>query len=58
MLSQVEVSRIRAEIEMLGRARDACYDTGIREQIDCWIQGLKTELKRRESVLHAKAAGA
>ena len=51
MLSREELAVIRAEIERLEKARDACNDSGIRKQIDFWIgeqrQMLLFESKKR-----------
>jgi hypothetical protein len=44
ILSREEVTKIRAEIERLEKARAECTDGGIRKQIDTWIEEQKRKL--------------
>jgi hypothetical protein len=44
MLSLGEIAQIRAEIERLERLRKECTDTGIRNQIEAWIEAEKRKL--------------
>jgi hypothetical protein len=44
--SSDEVAKLKAEIEMLEKARESCTDSGIREQIDIWLEAHKKTLKQ------------
>ena len=44
MLSLGEIAQIRAEIERLERLRKECTDSGIRNQIEAWIEAEKRKL--------------
>jgi len=44
MLSREDVAIIRAEIERLEKAREACTDSGLRKRIDAWIEEQKKKL--------------
>jgi hypothetical protein len=44
MLSPEEIAIIKAEIARLEKARKECRDSGIRKQIDIWIEELKKRL--------------
>ncbi|MGA8430378.1 MAG: hypothetical protein WB729_11200 [Candidatus Sulfotelmatobacter sp.] len=38
------MARIKADIAKLDRSRDSCTDSGIREQIELWIEQQKKKL--------------
>jgi len=44
MLSLEEIAQIKAEIERLERLRKECTDSGIRNQIEAWIEAEKRKL--------------
>jgi len=48
MLSAAERAIIKAEIEMLQKARQECNDGGIRKKIDAWIEEQKQKLAAGE----------
>jgi hypothetical protein len=46
MLPPKEIARIKADIKKLEKARDECADSGIRKQIEAWIEDhLKWKLR-------------
>jgi hypothetical protein len=46
MISSAKVARIKAEIRMLEQARRSCNDSGIRDQIDVFLEAHNSELKQ------------
>jgi hypothetical protein len=44
MLSRADIARIKADIENLEKSRDSCADSGIRKQIELWIEQQKKNL--------------
>jgi hypothetical protein len=44
MLSRADIARIKADIEKLEKSRDSCADSGIRKQIELWIEQQKKNL--------------
>jgi len=46
MLPPKEIARIKADLKKLEKARDGCADSGIRKQIEAWIEHhLKRKLR-------------
>jgi hypothetical protein len=39
-----EIARIKADIAKLKKSRDSCTDSGIRKQIEYWIEQQKKNL--------------
>ena len=44
MLSQKEITDIKAELQYLENARDNCIDGSIRKQIEAWIEEQRRKL--------------
>jgi hypothetical protein len=44
MLSPEEIARKKADIAILEKARDNCFDTGLRQVIDDWIKDAENKM--------------
>jgi hypothetical protein len=49
MLPTERIAHIKAAIADLEKAHDRCYDSGIRELIDLWIEEQKKKLESERS---------
>jgi hypothetical protein len=47
MLSPSQISAIKAEIKRLQQAQAECQDSGIKKQIEAWIQEQKERLNSK-----------
>jgi hypothetical protein len=47
MLSPGEMAQIKAEIERLEKLRGECTDSGIRKQIEAWIEAERKKLAEK-----------
>jgi len=46
MLSPKEIAKIKAEVEMLEKAREYCADSGLKILIEAWINEQKNRLEQ------------
>jgi hypothetical protein len=44
MLSPDDIARKKADIAILEKARDNCFDTGLRQVIDAWIKDAEKKM--------------
>jgi len=49
-LLKSEVALLKSEIERLEKARSECSDSGIRKQIDVWIDDHKKKLRVSDEI--------